>query len=343
MDITTISLLGAVLGVLTLATIIGHALALRPDLGVDSAILRTFNARVRAWWLLSSVLIGAFLLGRVATVVFFGLISFRALREFITLTPTRRADHRALFWVFVFFTPLQFLLVAMGERQYGLYSILIPVYAFLFIPARVAVSGDYKRFLERSAKIQCGLMICVYCLSFAPAVLNLEYSGVSEGVSYVDTEDAPENPPVSPEELEARRRNQNTRLLLFLVVISQVADALQYLFGKWFGRRTIAPSISPSKTWEGLLAGIGATGLVGALLAWGVVFNFWQAAVMAALISLVGAAGSLTMSAIKRDRGVRDYGIAVEGHGGILDRIDSLCFASPIFFHITQYFFTSGG
>ena len=108
-----------------------------------------------------------------ATVVLFGLISFWALREFITLTPTRLGDHRTLFWVFFLFTPLQYVLVGMGVRQYGLFSVLIPVYAFLFIPARVAMAGDYKRFLERTAKIQAGLMVCVYCLSYAPELLSL--------------------------------------------------------------------------------------------------------------------------------------------------------------------------
>ena len=128
---------------------------------------------MRAWWILFAVLAAAFLLGHVATVVLFGLISFWALREFITLTPTRPGDHRTLFWVFFLFTPLQFVLVGMGYRYYGLYSIVIPVYAFLFIPARIALAGDYKRFLERTAKIQAGLLICVYCLSYAPALLTL--------------------------------------------------------------------------------------------------------------------------------------------------------------------------
>src|SRR5438105_2871044 len=109
--------------------------------------------------------------GNAATMILFGLVSFWALREFITMTPTRRGDHRTLFWTFIVFTPLQYILVALNA--YAIYTIMIPVYASLFVPARIAMSGDPKRFLERVAKIQAGLLICVYCLSHAPAILSL--------------------------------------------------------------------------------------------------------------------------------------------------------------------------
>ena len=181
----------------------------RPESGIDAAILETFHLRVRAWWILFAILAAAFLLGHVATVVLFGLISFWALREFITLTPTRPGDHRTLFWVFFLFTPLQFVLVGMG--YYGLYSIVIPVYAFLFIPARIALAGDYKRFLERTAKIQCGLLICVYCLSYAPALLTLKLPPLANGEP--DT-------------------GGGVRLLFFFVLIVQLSDALQYAWSQ---------------------------------------------------------------------------------------------------------------
>src|SRR5262249_4273110 len=151
-DVKTLSLVGGVLAVLFAATTIGQRLKSQPETGLNPALVEAFNLRIRAWWLMCTVLAAAFLLGdasRIATVVIFGLISFWALREFVTLTPTRLGDHRTLFWVFFLFTPLQYVLVGMGMKQYGLFSVLIPVYAFLFIPARVAMAGDYKRFLER--------------------------------------------------------------------------------------------------------------------------------------------------------------------------------------------------
>ncbi len=314
-DGKTLALVGGVLVLLAAATGVGQFLKLYPDSGLNAAAVRSFNQRLRAWWLMCSVLAAALLIGNTATVVLFGAISFWALREFITLTPTRLGDHRALFWVFFLFTPLQYLLIGMmGVSHDELYNVMIPVYAFLFILARVAVSGDYKRFLERTAKIQAGLLICVYCLSFAPALLFLD---LKQGNSH----------------------GANFRLLFFFILMVQLSDALHFLWSRLVGRHVIAPTISPSKTWEGFLGGTASATLLGAALWWATPFEPWGAAGMSLLISVMGFAGGMTMSAIKRDRGVKDYGTLVEGHGGVLDRIDSLCFAAPVFFHITRFFF----
>ncbi|MBX9791492.1 MAG: phosphatidate cytidylyltransferase [Pirellulales bacterium] len=299
------------MAVLAVATSVGQLIKQRGGSTLNPAAVRAFTLRLRSYWLMCAVLAGSFLMGRVATVVLFGLISFWALREFITLTPTRPADHRALFWVFFLFTPLQFVLVGMGEAQYNLYTVLIPVYAFLFVLARVALAGDYKRFLERTAKIQSGLMVCVYCLSHAPALLDLHL----------------------------QRPNDSTRLLFFFVLIVQMSDALEYVFERLLGEHVIVPAINSNKTWEGFIGGALATSLLGSLLWWATPFRPWEAALMSLMTAVVGYLGGLTMSAVKRDRGVKDYGTLVQGHGGILDRLDSLCFAAPVFFHVTRYFF----
>lgn len=317
-DARTLGLIGAVLVLLGSAWGVVKILKRRPESGIDPAILETFDLRVRAWWILFAVLAAAFLFGRTATLIMFGLISFWALREFITLTPTRPGDHRTLFWVFFLITPLQFILV--GTGHYGLYSIIIPVYAFLFVPARIALAGDFKRFLERTAKIQSGLLICVYCLSYAPALLMLKLPTLDNGEA--DT-------------------GGGVRLLFFFILIVQLSDALQYAWSHVPSRHVMVPSINASRTWEGLLGGTASVALIGAILWWATPFHggyWWMAAIMSAVISLMGFAGCMTMSAIKRDRGVKDYGTLVEGHGGVLDRIDSLCFAAPVFFHCTRWF-----
>jgi phosphatidate cytidylyltransferase len=322
LDVKTLCLVGGVLAILAGATTIGQRLKFQSEIGLNPAVVEAFNLRIRAWWLMCTVLAAAFLLGpasRVATVVLFGLISFWALREFITLTPTRLGDHRTLFWVFFGFTPLQYVLVGLGTEYYGLFSVLIPVYGFLFIPARVAMAGDYKRFLERTAKIQAGLMVCVYCLSYAPALLSLKIEGF-------------EGP--------------NARLLFFFVLVVQLNDVLQYgwgkLLGQQFGQHLIAPRINPNRTWEGFFGGVASATLIGTALWWATPFEPWEAAGMSLVISVMGFAGGMTMSAIKRDRGVKDYGTLVVGHGGVLDRIDSICFAAPVFYNLTRYFFTAG-
>src|SRR5262249_4928351 len=131
----------------------------------------------------------------------------------------------------------------------------------------------------------------------------------------------------------------NGALLLYFVMIVQLSDVFQYVWGKTFGKHKIAPVVSPNKTWEGFAGGIATVTVLGTLLWWATPFRPWQAAVMSLLSALMGFAGGLTMSAIKRDRGVKDFGTLIEGHGGVLDRIDSLCFAAPVFFHLTRYYF----
>ncbi len=308
-DARTLSLVVGVMVLLGTASAVTFFLHRRRDSGLDPAIVESFRTRIRAWWILLTALAAAFLIGKLATVFLFWAVSFWALREFITLTPTRPADHRTLFWVFVLCTPAQFILV--GLNQYWLYSILIPVYAFLLIPARIAFSGDSKRFLERTAKIQAGLLICVYCLSYAPALLTLDMKS---------------NP------------SRNVSLLFFFILMVQLGDVFQYAWSQLPSKHPMVPTIQPSKTWEGLLGGTATSALVGAALWWATPFPYWMAALMSLVVALMGAAGSLTMSAIKRDRGVKDYGTLVEGHGGVLDRIDSICFAAPVFFHFTQYY-----
>lgn len=359
MDRETLGLIGSVLLLLIAATVVVSILRRRASAsGLDLALLETFRARVRAWWTLFTGLAAAFLFdqylaGQTVTVVLFGLISFWALREFITLTPTRPGDQRALFCVFFLLTPLQFVLVGIGN--YVLYSTLIPVYAFLFIPTLIALSGDSKRFLERTAKIQAGLLICVYCLSFAPALLTIELP--NQNVVPPTNQAAGENgvglavePPESDigqatgaavEQAPAQKAGGTVRLLFFFVLMIQLSDALQYAWSKLPSKHLIVPDISLTRTWEGLLGGTASVTLLGAALWFVTPFPYWwHAALTSFVVALMGFAGGLTMSAIKRDRGVKDFGTLVEGHGGVLDRIDSICFAAPVFFHLAYLLMT---
>jgi len=340
-------LLCVVLVVLIAAFVIGRVLRRQPETFINPALVRTFNKRVVSYWMMCAILIAGVLINETAAVILFGLVSFWALREFITMTPTRRSDHRALFCTFFILTPLQFLLVGLSYSRwnwfdlsswewrivkipdlYPIYSIMIPVYASLFIPARVAFAGDHKRFLERIAKIQAGLMICVYSLSYAPAILYLHLKPNWAGTTWTGYWGYDNN------------SGSMAGLLFFFVLVAQLSDVLSYAWGKLLGRNVIAPAINGSRTWEGLIGGTLSTMLIGALLSWVTPFWPWESACMAGAIALMGFAGSLTMSAIKRDRGVRDYGTLVTGHAGVLDRIDSICFAAPIFYHLTRLIYS---
>jgi phosphatidate cytidylyltransferase len=314
-DPRTLILVLGVLGVLGIATVVAYLLRQRPDSGLNPALVETFWLRIRAWWLLLAVVAATFLIHRTLTIAVFGLISFWALREFITLTPTRPGDHRALFWVFFVVTPLQFVLVGLG--WYSWFAVFIPIYTFLLIPARIALADDPKRFLERIAKIQAGLLICVYCFSYAPALLTLPVGNPSGGGGSL-----------------------RERLLFFFVLMVQLSDLFQYAWSQLPWKHVLAPTISPSRTLEGLLGGVLSTSLAGAALSWATPFPYWLAGLASGLVALMGFAGGLTMSAIKRDRGVQDYGTLLEGHSGVLDRIDSLCFAAPVFFHLSYVWLT---
>ena len=334
LDTRTYILLATVLVALITLYIVGRALRRSPESSANPAIIRTFNNRVAAWWLMFAVLTLSLLTGIYSvTVTLFALVSFWALREYITMTPTRRGDHRTLFWTFFFLLPGHYLIVAFGTRPwaYGLYTVLIPVYASLFIPARVAISGDPKRFLERVAKIQAGLLICVYALSHAPALLSLELVRSSRVNNQIV-------PWIIDE--STGQRGSNAGLLFYFILLTQLNDVFGYMWGQLIGRHVIAPQINASKTWEGFAGGMLTTMLLGTLLYWSTPFQPWEAPFMAMAVSIAGFAGGMTMSAIKRDRGVSDYGTLVSGHAGVLDRIDSICFAAPVFFHLTRYFFS---
>lgn len=303
------TLMLVVLTILIVATVIAQLL--KRKLGADNDVIDNLIARINAWWGMVALLALAMLGGKAGVVILFALLSFAGLREFLTLTAKRRADHWALVISFFVILPVQYLLI--WDDWYGMYSIFIPVYAFLFLPIIAALRGDTDGYLTRVAETQWGLMICVFAASHVPALLSLNIPGY-EG--------------------------KNVLLVAFLVVVVQLSDVLQYVWGKLAGRHKIAPRLSPSKTWEGFVGGVASACLVGAGLWWLTPFSPLEAAGMALVITLMGFFGGLVMSAIKRDKGVKDWGHLIAGHGGFIDRLDSVVFSAPIFFHLTRYFWS---
>ena len=304
----TMLIAAGLLGVLVVASAVGAVLKQAVARGAPHAVIDNLNARVKAWWLMV-VLIGLGLLaGKSGVIALFAFVSFAALREYVSITPTRRGDHWVLVLCFFVVIPFQYLLVWL--EWYGLYSIFVPVYCFLVLPMVAVLRGDVRDFLQRTAMLQWGLMICVFSISHVPALLTLDIPGY-EG--------------------------RNAFLLLFMILIVQLSDVLQYVWGKLLGRIKVAPGVSPSKTVEGLIGGVATATVLGAALWWITPFTWPQAALISLALTLMGFLGGLVMSAIKRDRGVKDWGTMIEGHGGILDRLDSVCFSAPIFFHVVHY------
>lgn len=268
---------------------------------------------LRISWLMAVVFWLSWASGAWGATLLFGLVSFFALREFITLSPTRRGDHRSLVLVFFIVLPIQFGLVA--TRHFDLFSVFIPVYVFLALPVVSAWAGDPQRFLERNAKLQWGIMVCVYGMSHVPALLLLEFKNY---------------------------RDKSAFLLFFLVLVVQTCMLVQHLLSRRGKAQPVASQISSSFKLSSWLCGVAAGSLLGGLLSAITPFKPGQALVMAFIACVAGSLGHLVMKAIKRDRGIPNWGegaAAVTGANGLLNRVDALCFAAPVFFHSVRWYF----
>lgn len=268
-------------------------------------------ARVRSWWVLVFVFAAAISFRRGIAIAFFAVLSFLALKEYLSLIPTRRTDRRVLFWVYLC-VPLQYWWV--WREWYNLFLIFIPVWAFLFVAMRMVMRGDTRDFLRAAGTIHWGLMTMVFGLSHLAFLLVLP-----------DGKAVPAH---------------GAALLLFVVLLTELNDVLQYVWGRTLGRHKVLESVSPKKTVEGLVGGVLSTTVVAYLLA-PVLTPLTPTDSIAAglMIGVGGFLGDVTISALKRDIGVKDSGSMIPGHGGILDRIDSLLFTAPLFFHFMAYFY----
>ena len=168
-------------------------------------------------------------------------------------------------------------------------------------------------------------MITVFALSHAAYLLVLPESALVE---------------LSPATAVRQFDKSGAGLLFLLVLLTQFNDVAQYVWGKLIGGPKIIPKVSPGKTWAGFLGGMLSTSLLalalGPLLS---PMSLMMAGIAGAVIALAGFIGDVTISAIKRDLGVKDTGSTIPGHGGLLDRLDSLTYSAPIFFHYIRYFY----
>ena len=259
-------------------------------------------ARLKGWWIMVAVFTTALLLSRNVSIAFFGFVSFLALKEFFSLIPTRRADRRVLFWAYLA-VPLQYYWISI--EWYGMFVLFIPVYMFLLIPMRMISIGETAGFLRAVGTTHWGLMTMVFCLS------HVAYLMVMGGPA----------------------------LLLFLVILTQANDVAQYVWGKSFGKTKIVPTVSPNKTAIGMLGGAATTGV----LSWLLAPLLTPMAPLEALgvgiaLGFFGFCGDATMAALKRDLGVKDFSDAIPGHGGIVDRVNSLIFTAPLFLHFMRFY-----
>jgi phosphatidate cytidylyltransferase len=308
---TTQLLFGGILGALILATIILNITKKTASDPKYRQILKTVNSRISIWWAMCGVFAIAALTHGIGSIIMFAITSFLLLREFITITPTRKADHHTCFWAFFIILPLQYYFLWIN--WYGFFIILIPVYAFLFVPLRTVLTGDTNHFMERTARIQWALMICVYCISHAPGLLKINFSD-SQGTGL--------------------------RLLLYLCLIVQMNDLTQIIYSQMQKYKPDNNSETPNNITLQVITGILVSALLGLALAWATPFSLLQSAAMAILISIMGTTGNLCYAAIAADRGKPGV-VVVHTRPSAISRLISLCFAAPMFFHIVRFYFTS--
>ncbi len=296
-----------ILAVLGLATATTVALNLRkPHLDFTE-----LNQRIRSWWVMVTIFSIVILASGTVALVFFGLVSFLALKEYFSIIPTRRADRGVLFWAYLTI-PFQYLWV--GINWYGMFIIFIPIYVFLLLPMRMVLGGETRNFLRAAGALNWGMMTTVFSISHLAFMLELPGTS-SNGVG-------------------------GAGLVLYLVGLTEANDVAQYLWGKAFGRHKAMPTVSPNKTVEGLLGGVFTTVVLAILLAPLLTpLSFLHALCAGLLISIAGFIGDVVISALKRDLKIKDSGSLIPGHGGILDRIDSLTYTAPLFFHFVRYLY----
>ncbi len=301
---TELALAGVVtlLMLATLAVFILARLAPKQD-------ITELKLRVRSWWVMVAVFSIAMALDRTVSLVFLASVSVLALKEYLSLVPTRRADRPGLLWAYLAI-PVQYYWIA--AERYDVFIVFVPVYMLLFLATSMVLVGDTQGFLRAVATLYWGLILTVFALGHLGLLLVLPASGNPAG--------------------------GGAGLLLYLVFLTQFSDVTQYVLGKLLGHRKVIPRVSPNKTWEGLLAGVATTVILAAALApWLTPLGRGEAILAGLLIGLAGFIGDVTISAVKRDLGVKDTSTLVPGHGGILDRVDSLIFTAPLFFHLVYF------
>jgi len=299
-------------GVLLLVTLVAFARSFREPTDAQLALQERWTRELRAIWIGALLFWVAWAAGPFVSTLLFGFVSFFALREFVSLTHTRRADHRALLLAFFVVLPAQYVLV--GMRLFNAFTVFIPVYVFFAIPVISALANDPLHFLERTAKIQWGIAVCVFGMSHAPALLLLDLP---------------------------RWQERGAFFVFYLVVVVVVAQVAQAIASRKLRRRPVARAISRTFSWRAWGAGAGAAAAVGTLLFWTTPFKPLEALVMGGIAGAAGTLGEFVMQALKRDAGVRNWRgrPSVTGAVGLLDRVAPLCFAAPVFFHSVRWYY----
>jgi len=272
------------------------------------ANLTELKARTKSWWMMSLIFIGAVFISYKISYFFLAFLSFAAFRELYSVLGFRRSDRKAIFLALLAI-PIQYYLAYIG--WYGAFIIFIPVVMFLVLPLPTVLNGEMQGITKSMALLQWILLLSVFGISHLAYLLSLpELPGFSAG---------------------------GRGLLMFLIFLTEINDVMQFIWGKLLGKHKIIPKVSPNKTWEGFVGGIISTTIIGYFLKFLTPLSTPEVICVSFCVALAGFAGDIVISAIKRDKGIKDMGDTIPGHGGVFDRIDSLSYTAPVFFHLVYY------
>jgi phosphatidate cytidylyltransferase len=301
---------GLIFGVLIFATLLFFTWGLiKPE-----ANLKELKQRTRSWWLMAAIFVAATIFNPVISFVAFALLSFAALRELASISKNvRDEDRRVLIWCYLAI-PVQYFLAYKG--WHNLFLTFIPVFMFIWIPFMLILQGTTEGISRSMSVLPTQLMFTVFGISHLAFLLSLP----------------------ALQNFHAGGRG----LLLFIVFITEMNDVFQFTWGKLLGKWKILPKVSPNKTWEGFLGGVITSAVVGYFLRFLTPFSAMEAIIVSASIACAGFVGDVVVSAIKRDIGKKDTADVIPGHGGVLDRIDSLAITAPVFFHVVYHLYYLG-
>ncbi len=273
---------------------------LKPSKGMHEIVLRVYS-----WWAILCLATIMFLLPETIALILIILLTFISLREFLTKLSIEAHFRNTLLYIYLAI-PIQYYLAKNGTTYS--FNSFIPVYMFFLIPIRNILNGAYEKYLEFNGKVFWAMMLIVYGFS---NITFLRHQGVIKGYE-----------------------GEQDLLIILIVFLTQINDVLQFLWGKTIGKNKLSPTISPNKTIEGFAGGAITLSFICFLLSDYLPFNSnLEAAIFGVLLSIFGLLGDLNMSAVKRDLGVKDMDDLIPGHGGILDRLDSLSFTLPFTVH----------
>ncbi|MFA6237759.1 MAG: phosphatidate cytidylyltransferase [Bacteriovorax sp.] len=274
----------------------------------NSNLINELIERTRSWWVMLLIFTVVVFINRELATIGIALLSLIAFRELSSNLNLRNSDRRTILWCYIAI-PFQFM--AAYTQYYAFFVIFIPVIMYIFLTFRTVAKGDVENITRSLGSIHWAIMLTIFSFSHIVYILSFP--------------------------LKENFSAGNGGMVLFLVLITEFNDIFQFTCGKFFGKNKIIPSVSPNKTTEGFIGGMILTTFMGYLLKFLLPINTEKTVILTVLLCIVGFSGDITLSAVKREHKIKDMGNSIPGHGGMMDRLDSLAFTSITFFYLIRY------